>query len=430
MRSRPDFLLEMPPMQIVMMTNTYLPMVGGVSRSVAGFTQVIRAAGHRVLVVAPTFPDMPPTEEDVVRLPAIQRFHGSEFSVGLPVPGVLLPTLERFRPDIIHAHHPFLLGDTALRSAAHFNVPAVFTHHTMYEQYTHYMPGDSPAMRQFAAALATEFANLCDHVIAPSGSVAEILRSRGVTVPITAIATGIDLGRFATGHGARGRAARGIPPEARVVGHVGRLAPEKNLAFLTQAVARVLRKRPDAWFLVVGSGPAEADIRLACEAAGVADRLRLAGRLDNQDLSDAYAAMDLFAFASLSETQGLVLAEAMAAGTPVVAVDAPGARDVVIDGVNGRLLETPDEEGFAAVTLEVLDLPTERWEGYRRGARATAASLAMPVCAERVLQLYEGLLGRGHRGAIHDPSLWAAAVRRLDEEWNLLAGKGAALLRM
>lgn len=416
-------------MQIVMMTNTYLPMVGGVSRSVAGFTQAFRGTGHRVLVVAPTFPDQPPSEEDVVRLPAIQQFYGSEFSVGLPVPGAVLSTLERFRPDIIHAHHPFLLGDTALRSAAHFNVPAVFTHHTMYEQYTHYLPGDSPAMRQFAASLATEFANLCDHVIAPSESVAAILRSRGVTAPITAIATGIDLGRFTTGDGRRGRAAYGIPAEARVVGHVGRLAEEKNLGFLARAVAAVLRTQPDGWFLVVGSGPAEAEIRTACEAAGVVDRLRLAGRLDNQELADAYAAMDLFAFASLSETQGLVLAEAMAAGTPVVAIDAPGARDVVVDGVNGRLLVEPDDTAFATAVEEMLRLPSGRRDHVRREARATAESLAMPVCAGRVLKLYEGLLGRGHRGAIHDPSLWAAALRRLDEEWMLVLGKGAALFR-
>lgn len=414
-------------MQIVMMTNTYLPMVGGVSRSVAGFTQAFRAAGHGVLVVAPTFPGTPPTEEDVVRMPAIQRFHGSEFSVGLPVPGMLLPRLERFAPDIIHAHHPFLLGDTALRSAAHFNVPAVFTHHTMYEQYTHYMPGDSPAMRQFAEAIATEFANLCDHVIAPSGSIAEILRCRGVTVPITVIPSGIDLEQFVAAQGGRGRVGCGIPPDARVIGHVGRLAKEKNLGFLVRAVARVLCKRPDAWFLVVGSGPGEAEIRSTCEAAEVAGRLRLVGRLDNQELADAYAAMDVFAFASLAETQGLVLAEAMAAGTPVVAIDAPGARDVLIDGVNGRLLETADEEVFATAMADLLDLPTQRMEHFRRQARATATSLAMPICVERMLQLYRSLLGGGHRGANHDPSLWAAVLRRLDEEWRLLAGKSAAL---
>jgi len=413
-------------MRIVMMTNTYLPMVGGVSRSVAGFTAAFRAAGHQVLVVAPAFPDQPPGEEGVVRLPAIQRFHGSEFSVGLPLPGTLLPALERFGPDIIHAHHPFLLGDTALRSAAHFNVPAVFTHHTMYEQYTHYLPGDSLAMRQFAAALATEFANLCDHVIAPSRSIADILRSRGVSVPITAIATGIVFERFAAGEGGRGRGACGGPPRGPAVGGVG----EKNLAFLARAVASTLQVHPDAWFLVVGSGPAAAEIRLACAAAGVADRLRLTGTLDNQELVDAYAAMDVFAFASLSETQGLVLAEAMASGTPVVAIDAPGARDVVVDGVNGRLLEEPDEAAFGAAVGELLDLPARRRDNYRQEARATAAALAMPVCAERVVQLYESLLGRGHRGLGGDPSLWAAALRRLDEEWNLLASKSAALLRM
>jgi 1,2-diacylglycerol 3-alpha-glucosyltransferase len=251
-----------------------------------------------------------------------------------------------------------------------------------------------------------------------------------VTAPITAIATGIDPARFAAGRGSRGRAACGLPPEARVVGHVGRLAAEKNLAFLARAVAQVLRWRPDAWFLVVGSGPAEEEIRTACADVGVVDRLRLAGRLDNQDLADAYAAMDVFAFASISETQGLVLAEAMAAGTLVVAIDAPGTRDVVVDGVNGRLLMEPNETAFATAVLELLNLPTGQRNHCQHEARATAASLAMPVCAERVLQLYEGLLGHGHRGAAQDPSLLAVVLRRLDEEWSLLASKSAALLRM
>ena len=120
----------------------------------------------------------------------------------------------------------------------------------------------------------------------------------------------------------------------------------------------------------------------------------------------------------------------MASGTPVAAIDAPGARDVVVDGMNGRLLAEPDEAAFAAAVAELLDLPAARRADYRREARATAAALAMPACAGQVLRLYESLLGRGHRGLGGDPSLWAAALRRLDEEWNLLASKSAALLRM
>jgi len=103
---------------------------------------------------------------------------------------------------------------------------------------------------------------------------------------------------------------------------------------------------------------------------------------------------------------------------------------VVVDGVNGRLLTAADEAAFATTVEEMLRLPSERREYFRREAWAAAESLAMPVCAARVLELYAGLLGRGHRGATHDPSLWAAALRRLDEEWMLVTGKGAALFRL
>jgi len=413
-------------MRIAMMTNTYLPMVGGVSRSVSRFTESFRERGHRVLVVSPSFADMPAEETDVVRIPAIQNFNGSDFSVRLPVTGILQPALEAFAPEIIHAHHPFLLGDTALRTAAHFNVPVVFTHHTMYEHYTHYVPGDSPLMKRFAIELATAYANLCDQVVAPSESIAAILTARGVTTPISAIPSGIDFERLASGNGSRGRAAAGIPAGARLIGHVGRLAEEKNLAFLAEAAAAVLARQPEAWLLVVGEGPADELIRQRCQAAGVAGRLRLAGVLQGQPLADAYAAMDVFGFASTSETQGLVLAEAMAAGVPVVALDAPGSRDVVVDRRNGRLLTTATVDAYAAALAEVLGLPVASRQQMVAAARETAAGYATGRCAERLLAVYASLLGHGHRGLGLDGSLWAAALRRLGEEWNLLASRSAA----
>ena len=118
-------------MNILMLTNTYLPHVGGVARSVEAFKRVYDARGHRVLVVAPDVPDIGDDEEDVIRVPAIQNFNGSDFSVRLPIPGFLLSAVRDFRPDLVHSHHPFLLGDTALRIATHFDVPLVFQHHTM-----------------------------------------------------------------------------------------------------------------------------------------------------------------------------------------------------------------------------------------------------------------------------------------------------------
>ncbi|MBS1220006.1 MAG: glycosyltransferase, partial [Proteobacteria bacterium] len=162
-------------MNIVMLTNTFTPHVGGVARSVESFAEEYRKRGHRVLVVAPEFSDMPLEEVDVVRVPAIQNFNASDFSVALPVPSRLAETLDDFRPDIVHSQHPFLLGMTAVRIARYRQLPLVFTHHTLYEQYTHYVPGDSPALKRFVIELATRYANLCDQVFAPSESIRDLL---------------------------------------------------------------------------------------------------------------------------------------------------------------------------------------------------------------------------------------------------------------
>ncbi|HEY6131644.1 MAG TPA: glycosyltransferase, partial [Halioglobus sp.] len=139
-------------MNIVMLSNTYAPHVSGVARSIEAFARQYRTFGHQVLIVAPEF-NQHQSEKDVVRIPAIQNFNGSDFSVVLPVTGLLGDTLDAFQPDIVHAHHPFLLGMTALRIARYRQLPLVFTHHTLYEQYTHYVPGDSPVLRRFAIQL-------------------------------------------------------------------------------------------------------------------------------------------------------------------------------------------------------------------------------------------------------------------------------------
>ena len=378
-------------MNILMMTNTYAPHVGGVARSVERFADAYRRRGHDVLVVAPEFEGTPPRETGVLRLPAIQNFNGSDFSVVLPVSLSLGSALDRFRPDIVHSHHPFLIGATAVRVASSRGLPLVFTHHTLYERYTHYVPGDSPALQRFVIDLSTSYANLCDQVFAPSETIADLLRRRGVAAPISVVPTGLNLSAFQAGDGARFRGRFGIPADGVLVGHIGRLAPEKNLAFLTRAVVRFLREKPTARFAVVGSGPSQAAIRAICAAANLQDRLVLTGKLTGQDLADAYRAMDVFGFASLSETQGMVLTEAMAAGVPVVALDGPGVREVVRDGENGRLLPIEDEAAFAAALMDVAGRDAAQRRALRRAAEKTAEAFAIDRCADLALDLYGGM---------------------------------------
>ncbi len=416
-------------MNILMMTNTYVPHVGGVARSVLAFSQMLRKMGHRVLVVAPTFEGSPPDEIDVIRLPAIQHFNGSDFSVRLPIPGLLSTALDAFQPDIVHSHHPFLVGDAALGVATLRDLPLVFTHHTMYEQYTHYVPGDSPAMKRFAVRMATEYANLCDHVIAPSESIAQILKRCGVSVPTTVIPTGVDSKRFSRGNGSSARTRYNIPSDAFIVGHVGRLAPEKNLSFLARAVAAFLQCNANAHFFVAGVGPSEPEIMGLFAERGLSKRLHIVGVLPDVQLANAYHAMDVFAFASRSETQGLVLVEAMVAGVPVVAIDASGVREVVVNNENGWLLPHQDETAFSEALLTIATLGATERAVLSRTCRETARAFSLKYSTQRLLSLYEKTIETSPREQPREHSKWRQTLRFLEMEWKLWSGRADAAVQ-
>jgi 1,2-diacylglycerol 3-alpha-glucosyltransferase len=407
-------------MNILMVTNTYKPIMGGLEKSVEQFTKNYRKRGHRVIIVAPVFENAP-DEADVIRVPAMQNFNGTDFSVQLPVPGVLTEKLGDFKPDIVHSHHPFLLGDTALRLAHKHNVPLVFTHHTLYEQNTHYVPGDSEALKRFVIELSVGYCNLADQVFCPSESILKLLQERGVTTHMNVVPTGLDPAKFEEGDREKIREKAGIPAKAFVVGHLGRLAPEKNLEFVARSVALFLNKNPKSHFLVVGKGPSEEILKQLFAEAGVGDRLHMTGALSGQALIDAYHAMDVFAFASQSETQGLVLTEAMACGVPVVGVDAPGVRDVVEDKDNGRLLPSENAGDFVEALEWMAERNPEDLEKMRKACLAKAEEFSMTKCVDLALEIYETLIMmKDFVRRPSDDSPWASAVRMIQAHWGVM----------
>ena len=418
-------------MNVLMFTNTYAPHVGGVARSVAGFAEEFRRQGHRVLVVAPTFDGTTDDEPNVLRVPAIEHFRDSDFSLPLPIPVTTHNEIEEFGPNVIHSHHPFLLGHSALRAAALYDLPVVFTHHTQYHKYTHYIAGDWEVWKRLIVDMATGYCNLCDAVIAPSQSIVDFLRDHEVTARIEVIPTGVDFEWFSRGDRQAARQELGFAPDDFVVGHVGRLAPEKNLEFLSRAVAAFLRKHSQARFLLVGKGKQEQTMEDCLTQAGVRDRLVHTGILEREKLRAAYHAMNVFAFSSKSETQGMVLTEAMAAGVPVVALRAPGVSDVVRDGVNGRMLDDEDEAAFTAALEWVAVQPPDVRQSLAEGARRTAREFSMPRCAARMLALYESLASelRRERAVQEDESVWSSAVRRVREELRIWSNVGTAVER-
>lgn len=416
-------------MNICMFTNTYLPHVGGVARSVHTFSRDLQKKGHPVLIVAPTFAgDDADNNDDVtiLRVPAIQNFNGSDFSMRIPVPFYIDEKLDAFAPDIIHSHHPYLLGDAAFRAARRRRLPLVFTHHTRYEEYTHYVAGDNDNFKQFARNLSTMYANLCDQVVAPSKSIADLIKKRGVTTPVKQIPTGVDTQFFSSGDAHGFKKAYHIPENAVVIGHVGRLAPEKNLVYLAESVARSMQTLEDTWFCVAGDGPDRQKIHDIFTDGNLAHRLVLTGNLMGRTLADAYQAMDLFVFSSQSETQGMVLTEAMAAKTPVIALDGPGVREVVENRKNGRLLpEDADQSAFSRAIRDAVS-DSEKLHAWQDQARQTALKFSRQACVNKLLDLYTAAVSPKN-GRIENEDKetepWESFLVAIQTEWELIAEK-------
>ena len=381
-------------MRILMMTNTYFPMVGGLEQSVHSFSEEFKSLGHEVLIVTPAFGGAPQEESGVIRIKAIQKFKGTIFSINFPVSGLLTRLMKEFVPDIVHSHCPFFMGDFALRLSRQHAIPLVFTYHTMFEQYVHDWPVHNDGVKRFMVKLGAGYANLVDQVIVPSESVQDILFKRGVKTPMEVVPTGINVDHFSKGDRKTFRQANQIPLDALVVGHAGRLSPEKNLEFLTNCMIEVLKKEPRAHALIVGLGPSERMIKDAFAQAQLEKRLHLTGVLHYQHLVDAYYAMDVFAFASLSETQGIVLIEAMAAGVPVVALDAPGAREVVKDYHNGRLLNKMDQQSFVDALIWSLSRTPQESTTIKQIVRMTVQKYPINSVAKHMLEIYEKIRSR------------------------------------
>jgi len=408
-------------MNILMMTNTYKPIVGGIEKSIEVFSSEYRSLGHNTLIVAPVFKDMPEDEEHIHRIPAIQNFNGTDFSVELPIPGVLNGVLNEFKPDIVHSHHPFLVGDIALRVAANLNIPIVFTYHTRYEMNTHYVPGDSEPLKKFVIELADGYSDLCDHVIAPSESIADLLKERGGETEITVIPTGINVSEYYSGNGDSIRQEYGIPGKAFVVGYLGRIAEEKNMSFLQEAVMPFMKQQKDVHFLVVGDGDIAGVMKEKARSMGVSERMHFTGILKGKEKIDAYHAMDVFVFASKSETQGIVLNEAMASGVPIIGLDAPGVREVIQDGVNGYLIFEEDKILFSEKLEQLYNMEKSQKESFRNNARATAGDFDYKKSVQKTLDLYQKVIDKKHINKDADKSMWETSKRAIKREMEIIS---------
>jgi len=376
-------------MRVGFFTEVYRPVVNGVVASIDTLAEGLRQRGHQVYCFAPRVPGYDEADGPVFRMPSLPLPTRTPYRLTLPL--VSRRNLNNVikRLSLVHVHSPFVTGWMGMRYARRYGMPLVYTYHTQLEAYAHYVPFEPNATRYAASQLTRTFANLTDTVVVPTPAMATRLSELGVTVRLEVVPSGIDVRVFGAGRRDDAlRARAGAGQDDRLVLCVSRLAKEKSVDLLLKAMA--VADDPSVRLVIAGDGPAREDLEECARECGIAARTRFLGIVARDQLPDLYASCDAFCMPSTTETQGLVQAEALAAGANVIAADAPQNRDVL--GPAGRVVPaTP--EAFAAALLAIPAAADPAAAGI---ARQTAQRFSVEAQLDRMIALYEDLQGSAH----------------------------------
>ncbi len=402
--------------------DTYKPYISGVVTAVEMLAGHLRNHGHLVTINAPAYSDGPAeSEPNVRRIPSIP-FPGYEgLRIAAPLP-FHLSTKEPF--DLVHAHSPFPMGFAGLSLARERKVPLVFTCHSLYPDYSEYVPWASTTVRKVLEAHMQYFCNRCDAVIAPSNHIRRKLLNWGIEAPAHVVPTGIELEPFIRLNKQESRAwiikRHRLPGKRFLLLFVGRLAQEKNLDYLLVELRRLKElcggsEGGDFHLLLVGTGPHEDALRQRVERLRISDRVTFAGKVERERVVRYYRGADGFVFPSMAETQGIVLVEALAGGLPIVALSAPATREVVLNGIEGLLV--PDESGTLEMALHQLISSRGLQAVFQDAALRRAEDFSIAGMISELERVYELVINT------YDPSSSNSALttfrRRLQGEQTL-----------
>lgn len=387
-------------MRLLMISDVYFPRITGVSTSIQTFAREFVEQGHQVTLIAPEYPAtrgrLIAEPFEVLRIP-------SRYLLIDPEDRMLRPRAIRQHDDLlasrsydlVHIQTPFFAHYCGLGIAKRLGVPVVESYHTFFEQYLHHYVPFVPTrwMQRLARYFSAAQCNDVDALAVPSHAMLAILEQYGVETPATVIPTGIELVQFSQGDGARFRARWDISATRPVLVLVSRLAFEKNIDFILRVLARVKAQVPEVLLVIAGEGPARRKLEGLARQLDLVDNILFTGYLERDgSLEDCYSAGDAFVFASRTETQGLVLLEAMALGVPVVSTAVMGTKEVLADS-GGALVAEDDEADFAAKTIRVLTDPALRAH-LAAAAVEHAHRWSAPALAERMLGFYGDVLAR------------------------------------
>lgn len=376
-------------MKLGIFTDSYLPYTSGVVRSIQTFKEELTSLGHDVFIFAPSYKNCN-NESRVFRFASIPSLTNREFTLAVPFSLRLKQIIQDLQLDLIHVHSPFLLGRLGARYARKEDIPLVFTYHTLYEEYVHYVPFARSLTKELAQKVSRDFCNQCDLVIVPTGIIADYLQKIGVTANIRKVPTGIRINQFQTVDRFWLRQRFNIDPQERILLFVGRLGQEKNIGLLLESFSLVNIEMNHTTLVLVGGGPEEEELRTEADRLGIGEKVIFTGTLPAEEVANCYAGSDLFVFSSVSETQGIVIAEAKAAGLPVVAVGAYGVSEMVEHGMDGYLTE-PEPLQLAKHICHVLKYDNLREQMSIR-ARSNATKLSSVNCTQQLVKCYTDLL--------------------------------------
>ncbi|MTI83143.1 MAG: glycosyltransferase family 4 protein [Firmicutes bacterium] len=376
-------------LKIVTFTDSYLPYNSGVVHSIETLMEELSSWGHKILVCAPRYPNCI-ENSNIFRITSVPSPTDRDYYLALPFSGRVNAILKTINPDIIHVHHPFGLGWMGKKIARRLGIPVVYTCHTFYEFYNHYVPINASLANLIIRKVYKNFCNQCDTVIAPTAITRDYLRHLGVITPVSVIPTGIKTEKFIFGEKGWLRKRYGIAPEEKILLCVGRLGKEKNMSFIIECFAAVNKEFPETKLVMVGKGPQKDELECLAQDLGVREKVIFTGLLSKEEVIKCYRDSHLFVFASVSETQGLVVSEAKSAGLPIIAVKANGVSEMVHDGVDGFLTK-PSQEAFLEKIMLLLENDDLRQQMSRK-ARENSKMLSSKNYAYKVLKVYLALV--------------------------------------
>lgn len=379
-------------MRIGIFTECYKPVMNGVAVSVETFKKALEERGHEVFVFCPDHPDAE-TEHHVYRFPSFEDKKGRLYPVTLPfleLEKTYLPEIVLEKLDIVHAQHMFTMGRMARYVARKYKKPLVYTYHTLIAEYTHYAGIFSPIVHWYLINMSKRFCNTCTQMITPSFAMAKILKSYGVHAPIETIMTGIDPEHYKRYGSEVFRKKYDIPRGNKILLYLSRIAKEKNIDFLFKSFVDIQKDYPACNLVMVGGGPEEEWCKERVEELGIEDKVIFTGMLPKEEANKFFGMADLFVFPSISETQGIVVAEAMAAGTPPVAVGKMGPTELIHDGKDGYLTKL-NVNDFTDKTLKLLKDEKLR-EKFAHNGLLRVDEFSIDTSVEKLIKLYKRLI--------------------------------------